>query len=156
MTIICVFVFGNFMKVILLKEVRGFGHAGDIKEAKDGYARNFLIPQGLASAVSKHSMGMAEAQKKKKEKIKKLEVRSKKAEAKKIDGKSFEIRVKSDEKGTLYAKLDAKGIAGEIKKQGFNIEPSEVNLAEPIKKTGEFEVDLSLGGERARIRLLVN
>jgi len=143
------------MKVILLKEVRNIGHAGEIKDLKEGYARNYLIPSGLASVVSKHSMGVAQAQKNKKEKQKKLEAKSKKSEAKKIDGKKFEIKVKADEKGTLYAKLDAKNIARELKKQGYNIEPDEIKLAEPIKKIGEFEVELNLAGENVKVKLEV-
>jgi len=143
------------MKVILLKEVRGLGHAGEVKETKEGYARNYLIPNGLASIVNKHSIGVAEAQKNKRERLKRLEVKVKKSEAKKIDGKSFEIKVKADEKGTLYAKLDSKNISEELKKQGHNIEPNEIKLAESIKKIGQFEVELNLAGEGAKIKLEV-
>ena len=143
------------MKVILLKEVQGLGHAGEVKEVKDGYARNFLIPNSLASILNKHSLVQAEAQKQKRERIQKLEVRSKKAEAKKMDGKSIEIIVKADEKGTLYSKLDAKKISAELKKQKFNIEPDELKLSEPIKKIGEAEVELNLACESAKIKLRV-
>ncbi len=144
------------MKIVLLKEIQGMGHTGDIKEVKDGYARNFLIPHGLADILTKHSLGVLEARKKKLEKSKNLEVRSKKLLAKKIMGKSFEIKVKADDKGTLYAKLDAKAIAQELVKQGFSTEVSDIILDKVIKKVGEYKVELDLGGEKAKVKLGVS
>ena len=141
------------MKVILLKEVQGLGRAGDIKQVSDGYARNFLIPQGLADVLTKHTLGMLEAQKMKKVRSEKSEARSKKLLAKKINGKIFTIQVKADEKGTLYAGIDAKAVAQELNKQGFKLEPSEVKLKEAMKKIGEYEVGLELGEEKAKIKL---
>ena len=60
------------MKIILLKEVQGLGRQGEIKEVKQGYARNFLIPQGLADVFTKHSLGVLEATKGKAQKKQKL------------------------------------------------------------------------------------
>jgi len=144
------------MKVVLLKEVQGLGHGGEIKEVKGGYAQNFLIPQGLADMLTKHTLGMQEAQKQKKERNKKLKVRSKKLLTKKIMGKSFTMQAKADNKGTLYAKFDAKVIAGELVKQGYNIEVGEVILDKPIKKTGEYKIELKLGEEKAKIKIIIN
>ena len=143
------------MKIVLLKEVQGIGYAGDIKEVKDGYARNFLIPQGLADILTKYNLSVLEAQKRKKERSKKLGVRSKKLLASKIKGKSFEIKVNADEKGSLYAGLDAKAIAAELAKQKFVVEASEVILDKAIKKVGEYEVELRLEGEKVKIKLEV-
>lgn len=144
------------MKVILLKEVQGLGHAGDTKEVKDGYARNFLISQGLADMLTKHSLGVLEAQRKKQNRVKGQEVRSKELQAKKINGKSFVIQVKTDDKGSLYAKVDAKTIAGELQKQGYAIEVDEVVLDQAIKKAGEYEVELKLSGEKAKIKINIS
>jgi len=143
------------MKVVLLKEVRGLGHQGDIKEVKQGYARNFLIPHGLADILTKHSLSVIEQQKKKREKSKKVEVRSKKLLAKKINGNSFMILAKADDKGTLYAKVDAKVIAGELQKQGFALGVGEVVLEKGIKKVGEYEVVLKIGDDKAKVKLAV-
>ena len=143
------------MKVILLKEVQGLGHSGEIKEVKQGYARNFLISQGLADMLTKHSLGVLEAQKKKQNRIKGQEVRSKKLQAKKINGKSFVIQVKADDKGSLYAKVDAKTIAQELQKQGFIVEDKEIELNKAIKKVGEYEVSLDLGKEKAKTKIKV-
>ena len=144
------------MKVILLKEVQGIGHGGEIKEVKGGYAQNFLIPQGLADMLTKHTLGMLEQQKEKRERSKRQEVRSKKLEAKKINGQSFVIQAKIDSKGTLYAKVDAKVIAGELAKQGHNVEVGEIVLDKAIKKIGEYEVGLKLGEGKAKIKIIIN
>jgi large subunit ribosomal protein L9 len=144
------------MKVILLKEVQGLGHGGEIKEVKGGYAQNFLIPQGLADILTKHTLGMLGAQKQKRERNKKLEVRSKELLTKKIMGKSFTMQAKADNKGTLYAKVDAKAIAGELAKQGHNVEVSEIVIDKAIKKIGEYEVGLKLGEGKAKIKIIIN
>ena len=144
------------MKVILLKEVKGVGRTGEIKQVSDGYARNFLIPQGLADVVTKHSINVHKQQNAKRERIKKLEVRSKKLEAKKLDGKNYEIKVNADEKGSLYSKLDAKAIARELQKQKYIVEPKEIKLDKAIKKLGEYDVELKLVGEKAKIKIIVN
>ena len=141
------------MKIVLLKEVRGMGHVGDIKNVSNGYARNFLIPQCLDDILTKNSLGMLEAQKKKEIRSKKVEVRSKKFLADKIYGKSFEIDVKADDKGTLYAKVDAKTIARELQKQGFAVEAGEVVLDKVIKKAGEYEVGLELKNKKVKISI---
>lgn len=141
------------MKIILLKEVPGLGHAGEVKEAKEGYARNFLIPKGMVDVMTKHSLNVLAAQKRKREKVEKLEVRSKKAEAKKINKKNFVIKVKADDKGTLYAKLDVKSIAAELVNQGHKVSQDEIRLKEPIKKIGQYDVELRLAGGKTIIKL---
>lgn len=143
------------MKIILLKEVQGLGHAGEVKEVAEGYARNFLITKGFADFATKHSLNVSKAQKNKRERVKKLEIRSKKLEAKKINGKSFTITAKADEKGSLYAKINGKTIAYELTKQGVKIEENEIKMPESIKKTGEHEIDLELSGESVKIKLEV-
>jgi large subunit ribosomal protein L9 len=143
------------MKIILLKEVQGLGHAGDIKEVSDGYGRNFLVPQGLAAILTMENLKAVEVKKSRKEKAVKSLKKNKDKLAKKIFGKKFEIKVKADETGTLYAKIDAKAIDSELNKQGYKIEASEIKLPEPIKKIGEYEVNLELGGESGKIRVEV-
>lgn len=143
------------MKIILLKNVPNLGKAGDIKEVSGGYARNFLLPKGLAELATKHSIVVLAAQKQKREKFKKLDVRSKKSEAAKLAGKEFVLSAKTDDKGSLYEKISAKTIASELQKQGYKIEAKEVKLEKPIKKTGEYRVGLELAGEKAVVKLKV-
>ena len=145
----------KFMKIILLKPVKNLGQAGEIKEVNNGYARNFLIPQGLADVVTKHSLSVIEAQKRKREKQKKQAEAIKIKLAKKIANQEFVIEVKTDKKGTLYAKLDAKAIARKLNEQGIEVEAKEIDLGGPIKKAGEYNLNLKLAGQAAKIKLVV-
>ena len=103
------------MKVIILKEVVKLGHKGEVKDVPDGYARNYLIPNGFVEVLTKHSFGQVKAQAKKKERGKKKDLRSKKGLAKRINNKEFIIFCNADDKGTLYAGLDEKLIIKELK-----------------------------------------
>lgn len=142
------------MKVVLLKEVQDLGHQGDIKEVKDGYARNFLIPNGLADILTKHTLGMLKAQQQKRERVEKIVEKDKTKLASKLNGLKFEIKVKTDDKGTLFAGLDAKAIASELKKQKYDVEIKEITLDKAIKKAGEHEVVLALGEKK--IKIIIN
>ncbi len=139
----------------MLKEVQGLGRAGDIKEVSDGYGRNFLVPRGLAAVLTKESLKAVEIEKLRKEKTAKGLKRDKKKLAKKIFSKKFEIKAMADETGTLYAKIDAHIIAVELNKQGYKIGANEIRLAEPIKKIGEYEAGLEMGGESGKIKVEV-
>ena len=143
------------MKVILLKNIDNLGKAGEVKEVNGGYARNFLLPQGLVEFATKHSLRMLQAQKQKREKAGKLEVKSKKSDIKKLSGKEVILTVKADEKGTLYKKVSAKMIADTLQQAGHKVEPKEIRLGQVIKKTGEYNVKLEMAGEKAMIRLRV-
>ena len=149
------------MKIVLLKEVKNLGHAGEIKEVKQGYARNFLIPQGLADILTKHNLSILETGKKKKDTCPPYLRRqgrqgNKKLLAKKLTGKNFVIQAKADDKGSLYAKVDAKVIAQELQKQGFAVEAKEIILDKVVKKTGEYVAELKLGEEKAMIKVKVS
>ena len=143
------------MKIILLKEVQGLGHAGDIKEVSDGYGRNFLLPGKLAEISTQHSLAVLELRKRKRERIALRAEKDKVKLAKKINGQRFAIKAKADQTGTLYAKIDARAIAFLLVRKGYKIEPDEIKLPEPIKKIGEYEVNLELGEENGKIKLEV-
>jgi len=143
------------MRVVLLKEVKGLGKAGEIKNVRAGYVRNFLIPKGLVDMLTRHTLGVLQAQKKKRERSKKIEVKSKKLLARKINNENFEIKVKADDKGTLYAKLDSKAIVKELRRNDFSVEAGEVVLTKAIKKIGKYELKLKLGEEKVRIKMEV-
>lgn len=132
------------MKVILLKNVKDVGKKYEIKEVKEGYARNFLFPKELAKPASPEALKWLELQK---------EIISKKAEdelreiqdfASNIDGQELLICVKIGDEGQLFESVNAQKIADKLKEQGFEIKKSQVMLAEPIKELGEFPVKLKL------------
>jgi large subunit ribosomal protein L9 len=143
------------MKVILLKTVKNLGQIGDIKEVNNGHAMNYLIPQKFAEIATKHSLMVLESQKRKIIKNKQKEKISKNSIVKKINRKSFDIKVKTDEKGTLYAGLDKKKIILELEKLGFNLDPKELLLQESIKKTGNYTVHLCINDQKAKIKLKI-
>lgn len=129
------------------------GRAGDIKEVSEGYARNFLFARGLANIVSKHGLEVLQAQKNKRERINKLKLKNKKKLAEKLNGKSFTIKAKADEKGTLYFKVTPKLIVEELARQKLEISEKDLKLIEPIKKIGEYEVGFEIADESGKINL---
>ena len=141
------------MKVILLKEVRGLGRIGEIKNVSDGYARNFLIPKGLVSTATEERAADIHAQKQKKTKQVKVSKERKKQLALRINRKKINIRASADEKGTLYAGLGKNEIAKELKKNGYIVDAQEIKLKTAIKKIGKKKIDLNLSGEKAVITL---
>ncbi len=143
------------MKVILLKNVNKLGQAGDVKEVNEGYARNFLLPQRLAEIATKHSINV---KKNHEAKLKRQEIKKKNKKENlfhKIKGKSFEIKARADEKGTLYAGLDSENLSGELKKQGFEIDPEEILLKEKIKSLGEYDVDLKISNHQTSVKITI-
>lgn len=143
------------MKIVLLKSVSGLGQAGEIKNVSEGYARNYLIPKDLADLVTKHSLGIIDAQKKKRARTNIQEKLNKKKLAKKLDRKLITIEAKADDNDTLYAGITSKLLAMEMQAQGHKVEAGEIKLGAAIKKLGEHKAELKLGGGKARIKVKV-
>ena len=144
------------MKVILLKDVKNLGEAGEIKEVALGYARNFLIPHGLA--VEATPQAEAEAMAKKEKMAKDAEMDLKKAEelASKLEGQSIEIWAKASDQGSLYGAISEAKIAAVLQAKGFNVRKDQIK-AEHIKEIGEHEVVINLDHSlEAKITLIVN
>ena len=143
------------MKVVLLKSIPKLGKRGDIKEVPNGYARNYLIPNGIAGILTKHTLNMLSTQANKKERLKKQASKDKLKLASRLDRKRIVVSAKVSDTGTLYAGLDKKAIAKELKAQEYNVEPFEIKLRQPIKKFGKHTVELRFGKEKATIKLEV-
>ena len=130
------------MRVILLKDIEDLGKKNEIKEVKDGYARNFLLPKGLAKIADKKSMEQLEAQKeletqKAEEELKKTQVL---IEA--IEGRAFIINVKVGDEGQFFESINIGKIHEALKEQGFEVKKDQIELTQPIKELGEFPVKL--------------
>ena len=132
------------MIIILLKDVENIGKKYEVKEVKDGYARNFLIPQGLAKLATKQNLKKLELQK---------EIEGKEAEdglkeiqslASEIDGQEVIITVKIGEEGQLFESITPQKILEGLKKLGFDIKKRQIELQEQIKTLGEFPVKIKL------------
>lgn len=144
------------MKVILLEDVDKLGKKHEVKEVKDGYARNFLIAKGLAKAATKEALEWLELQK---------EIVAKKAEeglkkiqemASAIDGQEVIITVKTGEENQLFESINAQRISEKLKELGFDIKKGQIILAEPIKELGEFPVKIKFEHNlEAEIKIIV-
>ncbi len=132
------------MKVILLGKVQGTGEAGDIVEVADGYARNFLFPQGLAAQASAGRVKEAEARKKKKEEEVQLALEEAQKHVNDLDGKTIPIRKEAGPEGKLFGSIAAKDITDEIEKAvGIKLPKGVVKLKETIRTVGEYPVHLN-------------
>ena len=145
------------MKVILIKNVSNLGVPGDIKEVSDGYARNFLIPQGLVKIANEAAIKEVEKLKAKKLKVQENKGKKYKEIAKKINNLKLIIKAKAeDKKKTLFASIKAENIAQELKKRKYDIEAKFIKLDEPIKQLGYYDIGLDFGeGITAKVGLTI-
>ncbi|PIR78439.1 MAG: 50S ribosomal protein L9 [Candidatus Magasanikbacteria bacterium CG10_big_fil_rev_8_21_14_0_10_36_16] len=146
------------MKVIFLKDVKGTAKKGEIKEVSDGYARNFLMKQGLVTMATDAELKKLENQAKKKAKQMESELESQQKVAGRLDGEEIEILSKVSNSGTLYAAINSSKLAQAIKKQlSITVKPEQIKLKEPIKDIGEHSVHISFNhGLEADIRVIVS
>ena len=132
------------MKVILLQDVRGSGKAGDVVNVSDGYARNMLVPRGLA--VEATAQNIKQLEKKKEAEKKKYE--EDKAQAlelkKKLETVGITVRTKAGENGKVFGSITSKDISDALKEQGFDVDKKKIQLDSPIKILGETTVNVKL------------
>lgn len=144
------------MKVILLKDVEKIGKKYETKEVADGYARNFLIPNGLARIADKETTEWAKEQK---------EIEAKKAEEELkgvakmvsgIDGQEVVVEVKVGEDGQLFEKVGEQRISEGLVELGFDIKKSQIGIEKPIDEIGEFPAKIKFPHNlEAEIKVIV-
>lgn len=146
------------MKVILLKDIKSLGRERQVVEASDGYARNFLFPQNMATPATPDAMRARREreEKAKREAHKELSVYGDLAAQ--LDGHEVVIKQKINEAGTFYGAVTGQHIADALKKDGFKqVDASMVGLAHPIKEPSEETVTVSLPhGFEAEIRVVAS
>lgn len=133
------------MIVILMKDVKGSGKAGDVVKVSDGYARNMLLPKGLAKEATEGNIRSLEKQKA----IVAEKLEEQKAAAKEMAAKLEKITLKIESKGgdsgKLFGSITSKDIAEALEKQeGMKIDKKKIEMKTPIKQAGETEVTLKL------------
>ena len=133
------------MIVILMKDVKGSGKAGDVVKVSDGYARNMLLPKGLAKEATEGNIRSLEKQKA----IAAEKLEEQKAAAKEMAAKLEKITLKIESKGgdsgKLFGSITSKDIAEALEKQeGMKIDKKKIEMKTPIKQAGETEVTLKL------------
>ncbi|MBI2004745.1 50S ribosomal protein L9 [Patescibacteria group bacterium] len=144
------------MKVLFLKDVRGTGRSGEVKNVADGYAHNFLLPQGLAELATDAKIAELEAKKQAhdEELIKQEEELTQKILS--LRGKSVVISARSTEKGGLFKALCAADIVRAIKAEyDIHIPQESVHVPEHIKTTGEHVVMLASKTQKAELKVSV-
>jgi large subunit ribosomal protein L9 len=132
------------MKVILLKDVEKIGNKFDVKEVKDGYARNFLITKGLAKQATKEALEWLAVQKEITEKKAEENLEKVQALASAIESREIIIPVKVGDEDQLFESVNAQKIAEKLKEAGFEIKKSQIVLDQPIKELGEYPVKIKL------------
>ena len=127
------------MKVILRKDVATLGDAGEVVAVKNGYANNFLIPQGIAIRATEGTLKALETEKK--QQAKKVELQRKNAReyAQKIEQLSLKVFAKAGESGKLFGTVTSTDIADALKAQGIEIDRRKITIEAPIKLLGKYE-----------------
>ena len=126
------------MKVILLEDVKSVGKKGELVNASDGYAKNFLFPKKLAVEATKSNLNDFELKQKAEAKRKKEELEQSQNMAKELENKTVTVKVKTGENGKLFGSVTNKEVAEEIVKQtGMQIDKKKVSIGDPIKMVGE-------------------
>ncbi|MFH1462534.1 MAG: 50S ribosomal protein L9 [bacterium] len=144
------------MRVILLKDVEKLGKKFEVKEVKAGYARNFLIPQGLVKPASKEAIIWLETQKEIAEKKAEDDLKKNQEKASSIDDREVVIPVKVGEEDQFFESVTAQKISEKLKEAGFDIKKNQIELTEPIKELGEFPVKIKLEHNlEAEIRVII-
>ncbi|HVI43156.1 MAG TPA: 50S ribosomal protein L9 [Anaerovoracaceae bacterium] len=145
------------MIVILIKDVKGVGKAGEVIKVSDGYARNMLLPRGLASEATEGNIRSLEKQKAIKEEHKQKELAEAKELAEKIGQLKVTIITKSGEGGRLFGSITSKDIAEALAEQyKITIDKRKFVLENPIKHTGDFELDIKIYPEvTAKLKVTV-
>lgn len=144
------------MKVVLLEDIEKLGKKYEIKEVADGYARNFLIPKGLAKPATKKMIEWAERQKELLQKRAEESLKKIQKLASQLDGQEIEFLVKVGKKGEVFEGIGKTKIAKKLKEMGFEVKPSQIVLSKPIKEIGEFPVKIELDqGLEAEIKIVI-
>lgn len=129
------------MKVLLKQDVKGTGKAGDIANVSDGYAKNFLIPKGLASAADASSINAAAIKKSADIHRKDMQMKRAKELANEMSGLTVKITAKAGENGKLFGSVGTQEIADGLKAQyGITMDKRKIRIDEPIKTLGVTEV----------------
>lgn len=133
------------MQIILLEKVVNLGVLGDIVKVKDGYARNFLIPQGKAKRATEANKAEFEARRAELERVQAEKLAAAQAVASKLEGLVVQIVRKAGMDGRLFGSVGNADIAEALQAQGHDIDRSTVRLPDgPLKQVGEVQVEVAL------------
>lgn len=133
------------MQVILMEKVVNLGQLGDVVKVKEGYARNYLVPQGKAKRATAANIAEFETKRAELEKAQAEVLAAAKVRAEKLEGLMVQISQKAGVDGRLFGSVTNSDIADAVKAQGFELAKAEVRLPEgPLKQVGDYPITLAL------------
>jgi large subunit ribosomal protein L9 len=133
------------VKVVLREDVEHLGNKGDVLDVADGYARNFLVPRGLAMRASKGTLTQATAMRRNREARDRREREAAEAVAVRLRGKRIEVTARAGEGGRLFGSVTATDVADALQAElDVEIDRRRVQLDEPLKELGEVEIGIKL------------
>lgn len=133
------------MQVILMEKVVNLGNLGDVVRVKDGYARNYLIPQRMARRATSNAVAEFEAKRAELEKAAAEKLAASQAQGEKLNGMTVQISQKAGVDGRLFGSVTNYDIAEALAKQGFPVEKAQVRLPQgPLKTVGDHSVSVAL------------
>ena len=133
------------MQIILLEKVANLGSLGEVVKVRDGYARNFLIPQGKAKRATAANMAEFEARRAELERVQAEKLAAAQAVAEKLEGLNVEMPRKAGVDGRLFGSVGSSDIIDALAAQGFEVERGSVRMPDgPIKQTGENALEVVL------------
>lgn len=128
------------MKVVLLKDIKGTGKKGELKEVADGFAKNFLIKKGLAKAADSVAINENTLQKSATAYHKEMERQAALALAKTLEGKQITLKIKCGENGKTFGSVNTKEIADALAEVGITLDKRKIELKEPLKTIGMYTI----------------
>lgn len=144
------------MQIILLQDVKGQGKKGELIEVNEGYARNFLIKKGLAEAATPAKINELKQKNAAADYHKKEEIKAMQALAAEIKGKTFPVTIKVGQGGKVFGSVTGANVADSIKAAGYDIDKKKIQLPNPIKAVGDYEVEIRLlEGVSTKIKVAV-
>jgi len=128
------------MKVVFLKDVKGSGKKGEIKEVSDGYAQNFLIKTGAAKRADNSALNENKGQQIANDYHKEQERLAALALKNELDKKTITLKIKCGENGRVFGSITSKEIAEQLNKIGINLDKKKIELKDSIKSTGNYKI----------------
>ena len=128
------------VEVMLAEDVESLGKQGEILRVKPGYARNYLLPQGLATIATEHNSRMVERHREKLVSLEKQRIQSYKKLADSVNKYSVTLEANANKDGHLYGSIVAKDISSGLQAAGYPVEPGHIRLEGPLRELGMYTV----------------
>jgi len=130
------------MKVLLINDVKALGWLGDVVEVSEGYARNYLLPQGFSVPVTEANLKAIAEEKKRRAEVRNREKKRLEQTAAAVEGAEAVLAARANEQGVLFGSVTPSDIAGNLREQGFEVPDDVVAMSGHIKEVGTHSVTL--------------